>query len=173
MAISQLAQDDVQLSLLATTGPAGLAVDVLTARFGLSADYAESVVDQGYGLLIARLEAMTKPKAAEDAFAAEAAEEEPRAAMIAAPRLATVGMKSFSSEGSYPPPLLLSTAVKDSQNGELDPRERSSNATPGDVLAARATSCSIPSVFLPIPRGGVLMTRASATWSLGLWTSRK
>src|SRR3954452_12676648 len=31
------------------------------------------------------------------AFAAEAAEEEPRAWMIAAPRLATVGMNSFSS----------------------------------------------------------------------------
>src|SRR5690606_15009677 len=32
------------------------------------------------------------------ALAAEAAEEAPRASMIAAPRLATVGMKSFSSQ---------------------------------------------------------------------------
>ena len=32
------------------------------------------------------------------AFAAEAAEEAPRASIIAAPRLATVGMKSFSSQ---------------------------------------------------------------------------
>ena len=55
MTISGLAQDDVQMSLLATTGPAGLAVEFLTERFGLSADYAMSVLDQGYGVLIARL----------------------------------------------------------------------------------------------------------------------
>lgn len=55
MAMSQLVEDDVQLSLLATNGPAGLAVEFLTERFGLAVDYAESVLDQGYGLLIARL----------------------------------------------------------------------------------------------------------------------
>ena len=55
MALSQTVQDDVQLSLMATTGPAGLAVELLTERFGLSTDYVESVLDQGYGLLIARL----------------------------------------------------------------------------------------------------------------------
>ena len=36
------------------------------------------------------------------AFAAEAADDEPRAAMMAAPRLATVGMKSFSSHSWSP-----------------------------------------------------------------------
>ena len=55
MTLSQLADDDVQLSLLATSGHAGLAAELLTERFGLSPDYANSVLDQGYGLLIARL----------------------------------------------------------------------------------------------------------------------
>src|SRR5690349_24968344 len=36
------------------------------------------------------------------ADAADAAEDEPRASMIAAPRLATVGMKSFSSQAWSP-----------------------------------------------------------------------
>ena len=55
MAMSQLVDEDVQLSLLATTGHAGLAVELLTERFGLSLEYAESVLEQGYGLLVARL----------------------------------------------------------------------------------------------------------------------
>ena len=55
MAMSQLVNEDVQLSLLATTGHPGLAAELLTERFGLSLDYAESVLDRGYGLLVARL----------------------------------------------------------------------------------------------------------------------
>jgi hypothetical protein len=55
MAVSQLLDDDVQVSLLATTGPVGLAVELLRDRFGLSEEYVESVLDQGYGLLIGRL----------------------------------------------------------------------------------------------------------------------
>ena len=55
MAMSQLLNEDVQLSLLATTGHAGLAAELLTERFGLTLEYAESVLDQGYGLLVARL----------------------------------------------------------------------------------------------------------------------
>ena len=55
MAQTQTIDDEVQLSLLATFGHAGLAAEVLTQRFGLSPDYAFSVLDQGYGLLIARL----------------------------------------------------------------------------------------------------------------------
>lgn len=55
MPLSQLADENVQLSLLATTGPVGLAAALLTERFGLSPGYAQSVLEQGYGLLIARL----------------------------------------------------------------------------------------------------------------------
>ena len=56
MTLSHLVEEDVQLSLLSATGHAGLAAELLTNRFGLSPEYAYSVVDQGYGLLIARLD---------------------------------------------------------------------------------------------------------------------
>jgi hypothetical protein len=52
---SRLADDDVQVSLLAITGQAGLAVDLLVERLDLSVPYAESVLDQGYGLLCQRM----------------------------------------------------------------------------------------------------------------------
>jgi hypothetical protein len=56
MTLSHLVDQDVQLSLIAATGHPGLAAELLTKRFGLSHDYAELVLDQGYGLLIARLD---------------------------------------------------------------------------------------------------------------------
>ncbi len=55
MALSHLMDDDVQVSLLSTSGHAGLAVELLEQRFGLTRQYAESVLDQGYGLLTSRL----------------------------------------------------------------------------------------------------------------------
>jgi hypothetical protein len=55
MTQSQLIEDHVQVSLVAATGHAGLAAELLTGRFGLSQEHAESVLDQGYGLLIAKL----------------------------------------------------------------------------------------------------------------------
>jgi len=55
MALSRLVEDDVQMSLLATSGHAGLAARMLTERLGLSPQYAESVLDQGYGLLSPRM----------------------------------------------------------------------------------------------------------------------
>ena len=55
MPLSQLLDDEVQVSLLATSGHIGLAIEMLSQRFGLSRQYAESVLDQGYGLLIPRL----------------------------------------------------------------------------------------------------------------------
>lgn len=55
MTQTRIADDDVQISLLAMNGHAGLAADLLVNRFGLTEDYAQSVLDQGYGLLIARM----------------------------------------------------------------------------------------------------------------------
>ena len=55
MPMSQLAEGDVQLSLLATSGHVGLAAEMLSRRYGLSMQYAQNVLEQGYGLLIARL----------------------------------------------------------------------------------------------------------------------
>lgn len=55
MALAPHVEEDVQLSLLATLGHAGLAAELLSERFGLAPEYASSVLDQGYGLLIARL----------------------------------------------------------------------------------------------------------------------
>ncbi|MEO8240699.1 MAG: hypothetical protein ABI832_00230 [bacterium] len=55
MALSQLVEEDVQLSLLAASGNAGLAAAMLAERFGLDLQYAENVLEQGYGLLIPRL----------------------------------------------------------------------------------------------------------------------
>ncbi len=55
MPMSQLVEDDVQLSLLAASGHAGLAVSTLSNRFGLDRQYAENVLEQGYGLLIPRM----------------------------------------------------------------------------------------------------------------------
>ena len=56
MTLSHLVDQDVQLSLIAATGHPGLAAELLTKRFGLSHDYAALVLDQGNGLLIARLD---------------------------------------------------------------------------------------------------------------------
>jgi hypothetical protein len=55
MTQSQLIGDHVQVSLVAATGHAGLAAELLTGRFGLSQAHAHAVLDQGYGLLIAKL----------------------------------------------------------------------------------------------------------------------
>jgi len=55
MAMSQGADEDVQVSLLATSGYGGLAANVLAERFGVTLQYAESVLEQGYGLLSPRL----------------------------------------------------------------------------------------------------------------------
>ena len=55
MAMSQIADEDVQVSLLATSGFGGLAATVLSERFGVTLQYAESVLEQGYGLLCPRL----------------------------------------------------------------------------------------------------------------------
>jgi hypothetical protein len=55
MAQSLIVEDDVQMSLLATSGHAGLAARMLTERLGLSSQYAVSVLDQGYGLLSPRM----------------------------------------------------------------------------------------------------------------------
>ena len=56
MPMSGIADDDVQVSLLATSGFGGLAAAVLAERFGLTLQYAESVLEQGYGVLSARLD---------------------------------------------------------------------------------------------------------------------
>lgn len=63
MSMSQLVDDSVQMSLLSTSGHAGLAIDLLSDRFGLSRPYAESVLEQGYGLLIPRIGAAQARKA--------------------------------------------------------------------------------------------------------------
>jgi hypothetical protein len=55
MTRSRLVEDDVQMSLLATSGHAGLAARMLTERLGLSPQYADCVLDQGYGLLSPRM----------------------------------------------------------------------------------------------------------------------
>ncbi len=55
MPMTQVIEGDVQLSLLAASGHVGLAAEMLSSRFGLSMQYAENVLEQGYGLLIARL----------------------------------------------------------------------------------------------------------------------
>lgn len=55
MTMSHLVDDDVQMSLLATSGHADLAIDMLSEQFGLSRQYAETVLEQGYGLLIPRI----------------------------------------------------------------------------------------------------------------------
>lgn len=55
MSVSKLVDDDVQMSLLASSGHAGLAAEMLTERLGLSRQYAESVLEQGYGLLSPRM----------------------------------------------------------------------------------------------------------------------
>lgn len=54
MAILQVADEDVQVSLLATSGFGGLAAGVLADRFGVTLQYAETVLEQGYGLLSPR-----------------------------------------------------------------------------------------------------------------------
>lgn len=59
MTLSHLADEDVQLSLLSAAGHAGLAAALLTNRFGLSPDYAYSIVHKGRGLLISRLDRPT------------------------------------------------------------------------------------------------------------------
>ncbi len=56
MTASQMANEDVQVSLLATSRFGGLAAAVLAERFGLTLQYAESVLEQGYGLLSPRLD---------------------------------------------------------------------------------------------------------------------
>lgn len=55
MTMSYVTDDDVQVSLLAITGFAGLAATVLVQRFGLTLQYADSVLEQGYGLLTPRI----------------------------------------------------------------------------------------------------------------------
>ena len=55
MTMSQVADGDVQVSLLATSGFAGLAAEVLVEGFGVTLQYAQSVLEQGYGLLSPRL----------------------------------------------------------------------------------------------------------------------
>ena len=56
MPMSQIADDDVQVSLLATSGCGGVAAAVLAERFGLTLQYAHSVLEQGYGVLSVRLD---------------------------------------------------------------------------------------------------------------------
>ena len=56
MAMSQVADGDVQVSLLATSGFGGLAATVLAERFGVTLQYAESVLEQGYGVLSPRFD---------------------------------------------------------------------------------------------------------------------
>ena len=55
MTLLQVADDTVQVSLLATSGCGGLAAAVLAERFGVTLEYAESVLEQGYGLLCPRI----------------------------------------------------------------------------------------------------------------------
>lgn len=55
MTLSRSVDEDVQMSLLSTSGHAGLAVTLLTERLGLSPHHAETVLDQGYGLLSPRM----------------------------------------------------------------------------------------------------------------------
>ena len=52
--MSQVVDEDVQVSLLATSGFGVLAADVLAKRFGVTLQYAESILEQGYGLLSPR-----------------------------------------------------------------------------------------------------------------------
>lgn len=55
MALVQIAEDEVQLALLATSGEAGVAVDLLVNRLALERDHAEAVLARGHGLLATRL----------------------------------------------------------------------------------------------------------------------
>lgn len=57
MAKAELLEGEVQMSLRATSGHAGLAVDVLADRFGLSRSNTESVLERGYGVLAPRMAA--------------------------------------------------------------------------------------------------------------------
>lgn len=54
MTVAHVAEDDVQVSLLASSGCGGLAAALLVERFGVTLHYAESVLEQGYGLLSPR-----------------------------------------------------------------------------------------------------------------------
>lgn len=63
MTMSQTADDEVQVSLLANSGSGGLAADVLAERFDVTLQYAEHVLEQGYGLLSPRF-ARSKARAA-------------------------------------------------------------------------------------------------------------
>ncbi len=47
----QLAEDTVQVTLLAVSGPSALAVQTLSQHFGLSVKRAESVLSQGHGMI--------------------------------------------------------------------------------------------------------------------------
>lgn len=51
----QLAEDTVQVTLLAVSGPAGLAAQTLSQFFGLSRDRAEAVLNHGRGLISPRM----------------------------------------------------------------------------------------------------------------------
>ena len=62
MTLSRQVEDDVQMSLLATSGYAGLAARMLIERLGLPRNHAESVLDQGFGLLSPRI---SRPQARE------------------------------------------------------------------------------------------------------------
>ncbi len=51
MNVPQLAEGTVQVTLLAVSGPAALAAQTLSQHFGLSVKRAESVLNQGHGLI--------------------------------------------------------------------------------------------------------------------------
>lgn len=55
MGSSQVAEDDVRLSLLAAHGHVGLAEDMLVSRLGLERSHAKTVLEQGSGLLVERM----------------------------------------------------------------------------------------------------------------------
>ena len=51
----QLAEDAVQVTLLAVSGPAALAAQTLSQHFGLSLKRAESVLSQGHGMIASNI----------------------------------------------------------------------------------------------------------------------
>jgi len=55
MGSSQVAEEDVQLSLMAAHGHIGLAEDMLVSRLGLDRHHAKTVLEQGSGLLVERM----------------------------------------------------------------------------------------------------------------------
>ena len=51
MSMSQIADEKVQVALLATSGLACLAADVIADRFGMTLPYTQNILDHGHGLL--------------------------------------------------------------------------------------------------------------------------